>query len=186
MILSALGWRLPTSNPLEIERFNLSPRCSSSSSFFAFSWWQDGILDSPNFICGKKPENIPEWWGRKESSLQLLLTGKCRYINLCFTDGRWKVNIVSDGFVWRAEKKFCSDSPTYLNFQAGKTLAHPERCTKSNLGDCKENQPQKCGFVTPRSVPQRGTVIRRCCWCLRGWIVCEHLITAFVGSNADL
>lgn len=82
--------------------------------------------------------------------------------------------------------KLCSDSPTYLNFQAGKTLARPERCTKSNLGDCKESQPQKCGFVTPRSVPQRGTVIRRCCWCLRGWIVCEHLITAFVGSNADL
>lgn len=85
-----------------------------------------------------------------------------------------------------AEMKLCSDSPMCLNFQAEETLAHPERYTKSNLGDYKESQPQKCGLVTPRSIPQRGTVIRRCYWCLRGWLVCEHLITAFVGSNGDL
>lgn len=49
---------------------------------------------------------------------------KCQYSNLCFTDGKWKINIVSDGLVWMAEMKRCSDSPMCLNFQTEETLAH--------------------------------------------------------------
>lgn len=92
---------------------------------------------------------------------------------------------MSDGVVQRAEMKLCSDSPTCINFQAGETFAHLEMCTKSNLGDWKESHPQNCGFVAHRSIPRRETVIRRCCWCLMGWLDCEHLIPSVAGSNAD-
>jgi len=56
--------------------------------------------------------------------------------------------------------KLCSDSSACLNFQAEETFAHLEMCTKSNLGDWKENHPQNCGFVAHRFIPRRGTVIR--------------------------
>lgn len=124
-----------------------------------FLWGQDGIFTWRGKKKKKKKENFqnfPERQCRKESNLQLLLMDKCQYSNLCFTDDKWKINIVSDGFVWMAEMKLCSDSPMCLSRQ---------RKPWPTLRDAPSRRLQgkpASRMWTPRSFPQRGTVIRRC------------------------
>lgn len=89
----------------------IPPDAALTISFLCLLWGQDG-----SFACEKQSGNFPAWSCRKESNSWLVLMDKCQYSNLCLTDSKQKVNIVSDGVVQRAKMKLCSDSPTCLNF----------------------------------------------------------------------
>lgn len=99
---------------------------------------------------GKKPENFPEWQCRKESNLQLVLVDKYQYSNLCFTGGKWKVNIVTwvclNG--WNEALLWLSNVP---QLPGRGNLGPPWEMHQKQLWGCKESQPQSvdCSLLVP-------------------------------------